>query len=140
EKGLLVDFKIIATEVAGQSLSPSLTANFGNIDPGTNGIARWLMTSTIQGLFINYSATFEHIDGLGNPKLSLIDDVSIHEMNHLVQAGGIWEDGKPDFLVNEVPDVHDYPDTLYQSNGSTNPVGLVEQASIAGTLSPGSLQ
>ena len=101
EKGLLVDFKIIATQVAGQNLSPSLTANFGNIGPGSNGIARWLMTSTLQGLFINYSATFEHIDGLGNPKLSLIDDVSIHEMNRLVQAGGSFEDGKPDFLVND---------------------------------------
>jgi subtilase family serine protease len=140
EKGLLVDFKIIATEVAGQSLSPSLTANFGNIDPGTNGIARWLMTSTIQGLFINYSATFEHIDGLGNPKLSLIDDVSIHEMNHLVQAGGPFEDGRPDFLVNDQPDLRDYPDTLYLSDGTTNSVEVVTNAVVTGVLSAGNLQ
>jgi subtilase family serine protease len=126
EKGLLIDFNIIATEVfkAGTNfgLTPSLTANFGDINAGDTAIGRWLLTSTLQGLFIDYSARFEHIDGLGNLRLSLIDDVSIHEMNHLVQASGIWEDGKPDFLVNEVPDIHDYPDTLYQSNGSTNPV------------------
>ncbi|MEO6035569.1 MAG: CARDB domain-containing protein, partial [Verrucomicrobiota bacterium] len=144
EKGLLIDFNIIATEVfkAGgvSNLTPSLTANFGDINAGDTAIGRWLLTSTLQGLFIDYSAKFEHIDGLGNPRLSLIDQVSIHEMNHLVQAGGIWQDGKPDFLVNEVPDIHDYPDTLYQSNGSTNHVEVVEQASIGGTLSSQNLQ
>ena len=36
EKGLLIDFKLIATEVAGQNLTPSLTANFGDIGPGQN--------------------------------------------------------------------------------------------------------
>jgi hypothetical protein len=140
EKGLLIDFKIIATEVAGQNLSPSLTANFGTINPGSNGIARWLMTSTLQGLFINYSATFEHIDGLGNPKLSLIDDVSIHEMTRLVQAAGPFEDGKPDFLINDKPDLRDYPDTLYLSDGSTNAVEVVTNATVVGTLSSGNLQ
>ncbi len=144
EKGLLIDFNIIATEVFKQGdvfgLTPSLTANFGDINPGDTAIGRWLLTSTLQGLFIDYSARFEHIDGLGNPRLSLIDDVSIHEMNHLVHALGIWEDGKPDFLVNEVPDVRDLPDTLYQSNGSTNRVVVVEEASVTGSLSPQNLQ
>jgi hypothetical protein len=145
DKGLLIDFKIIATEVAGQNLSPSLTANFGTIPPASNGapaagIARWLMTSTLQGLFINYSATFEHIDGLGNPKLSLIDDVSIHEMNRLVRAGGAFEDGKPDFLVNDKPDLRDYPDTLYLSDGTTNAVEAVTNAIVTGNLSAGNLQ
>lgn len=128
EKGLLIDFNLIATEVAGQAVSPSLTVAFGDIHPGKISIGRWLFTSSLQGLFTDYKATFEHVDGLGNPRLSLIDEVSIHEMNHLVQAGGVWEDGKPDFLVNDVPDIHDYPDTLYLSDGSTNAVQLVESA------------
>ena len=34
DKGLLIDFYIIATEVAGQWVSPSLTVNFGNIHAG----------------------------------------------------------------------------------------------------------
>src|SRR5690606_7298226 len=33
EKGLFIDFKIIATEVDGQPLSPSLTADFGTPAP-----------------------------------------------------------------------------------------------------------
>src|SRR6185295_15127359 len=46
EKGLLVDFQIIATEVAGQNLTPSLTVNLGNIGPGQIAIGRWLFNST----------------------------------------------------------------------------------------------
>ncbi|MBE0545906.1 MAG: pre-peptidase C-terminal domain-containing protein, partial [Verrucomicrobia bacterium] len=140
EKGLLIDFKIIATEVAGQNLTPSLTANFGTIPPGGISVARWLMTSTLQGLFINYSATFEHLDGQGNPRLSLIDEVRIHEMIRLVHARGPFEDGKPDFLVNNKPDLRDLPDTLWLSDGSSNYVAVVTNAVITGTLSPGNLQ
>ena len=140
EKGLLADFKIIATEVAGQNLTPSLSADFGTIDPGGIAIGRWLMTSTIQGLFIDYKATFEHLDGLGNKKLSLIDEVTIHEMIRLVQAGGTIEDGKPDFLVNDLADLHDYPDRLYLSDGTTNEVAVVTNDVVVGSLSPGNLE
>lgn len=140
EKGLLIDFKIIATEVAGKNLVPSLTAELGDIGPGTNAIARWLMTSTLQGLFTDYKASFEHVDSLGNPKLSLIEDLSIHEMIHVVDARGTFADGRPDFLVNDIPDVRDLPDTFYLSDGSTNHVQVVTNGNITGTLSPGNLQ
>ena len=129
EKGLLIDFQIIATEVAGKNLVPSLTADFGDIAPGQTEVGRWLMTSTLQGLFTDYKATFEHIDALGDLKLSLLEDVRIHEMIHLVRAGGGLEDGKPDFLVNDVPDVDDLPDTLWLSDGRNFPVQVVRQAS-----------
>jgi hypothetical protein len=139
EKGLLINFKIIATEVAGQNLQPTLTADMGNIDPGTNAIAQWLMTATLQGLFINYSATFEHKDDFGNPRTSVIDDLSIHEMIHVVDAGGAFEDRRPDFLVNDIPDIHNFPDKLYLSDGSTNNVQVVTNDTVLGTLSPGNL-
>ena len=140
EKGLLIEFQIIATEVAGRNMVPSLTAEFGNIGPGQSGIGRWLMTSTLQGLFIDYSATFQHLDALDSVKLSLLEKVDIHEMIHLVQAGGAFEDGKPDFLVNDLPDLHDRPDTLYLSDGRTNPVAVVESAAHDGPPTPGRLQ
>ncbi|HEU5123205.1 MAG TPA: CARDB domain-containing protein [Verrucomicrobiae bacterium] len=140
EKGLLIDFKIIATEVAGKNLQPTLMADFGDLGPETNAIARWLMTSTLQGLFIDYKASFEHVDDLGNSKLSLIDDVSIHELVHAVNATGAFEDHRPDFLVNDVPDPRDYPDTLYLSDGSTNSVEVVTNGVVTGNLTSENLE
>ena len=134
EKGLAIDFRIIATEVAGKSLTPSLTADFGHIPPGDIGIGRWLLTSTLQGLFLDYQATFQHLDNLGKTNLSLVEAVTIHEMNRLVEAGGSFSDGKPDFLVNDEGDENDQPDTLYLSDGRTNSVQGVEQARIDGSL------
>lgn len=93
DKGLLIDFEILGSQVENQPGSPSLTVNLGDIGPGTNAIARWLLRSTLQGLFIDYSATFEHIDGLGDKRLSLIDRVEIHEMMHIVAADRSSEDG-----------------------------------------------
>ena len=140
EKGLLIDFQIVATEVAGRNLVPSLTADFGDLNPGQTALGRWLMTATLQGLFIDYKASFEHLDALGGVKLSLLESVKIHELIHLVQAGGAFEDGQPDFLVNEIPDVNDRPDTLYLSDGRTNPVAVVEVAAHDGPPTPARLQ
>ena len=140
EKGLLIEFQIIATEVAGQSMTPSLTADFGDIGPGEIEIARWWLTSTLQGQFLEYDATFEHVDGLGDPRLSLIQSVAIHELIQSVRAYGPFEDGKPDFLVNDVPDPDDLPDTLYLSDGSVAFVGLAAGASADGPAGPGDLE
>ena len=137
EKGLLIDFKIIGTEVAGQPATPSLTADFGTISPGELSIGRWLLTSTLQGLFVDYSASIEHTQGPQDTRTALVDDVSIHEMIRLVQAQGKLDDGKPDFLVNDQPDPEDLPDTLYLSDGSTNDVQVVRDASVGGQLSTG---
>jgi len=143
EKGLLIDFEIIATQVAGENLTPSLTADFGNVAPGATEIATWYMTSTVQGQFIEYAATFEHLDALGDPRLSLIKSVEIHELIHVVRADG---DGLPDFLANDVPDFtqvpgadewfHDLPDTLHLSDGRVEPVALVTEAAADGPATP----
>lgn len=125
EKGLLIDFQIIGTEMAAANgtpaeLTPSLTANFGDIAAGEVRAARWLLTSSLQGLFIDYEATFEHLDGNGDPRLSLIKGVSIHEMiRQVVDASGRWA-----FLANDVTDTDDLPDTLHFSDGATAPAAV----------------
>lgn len=140
EKGLWADFKIIATEVAGRNLEPSLTVNFGEIPPATNVIGRWLLTSTILGGFLEYSATFEHLNQLGDKKLSLVEGVEIHELIHIVRAGGSRDDGRPDFLVNDLPDLLDYPDTLHLSDGSVAPVSVVTTGTFDGAPSASDLE
>ncbi len=139
EKGLLIDFQIIGTQVAGQNLSPSLTANFGDIAPMERKVGTWLITSTLQGLFIDYNATFEHLDGFGDPRLSLIKEVEIHEMIHMIEALESKADGLPDFLVNDVADINDLPDTVHLSNGTTEPVMVYESATTGGAITNSNL-
>ena len=139
EKGLFIDFKVIGTEVDGQPLSPSLTADFGNVPPGGRKIATWLMTSTLQGLFTDYKATFKHVTGLGDERISLLKKVEIHEMIRSVKAQGPGEDNAPDFLVNDVPDVNDYPDTIHYSHGGTDLVTLKQAGNFSGAPTPGNL-
>jgi len=140
EKGLLINFQIIGAQVNGQNLTPSLTANFGDVNAGTINIARWLLTSSLQGEFEDYNATFQSADDFGNKKTATIQDVAIHEMIHLVQAQGALEDGKPDFLVNDIPNAGNLPDTIYLSDGTTNPVSALETSSIDSPPSAGHLQ
>lgn len=65
EKGLLIKFAITGTQLGNDSFSPSLTVNFGDILPKTTKMARWIMTSTLSGVFSNYSATFQNTNPLG---------------------------------------------------------------------------
>lgn len=142
EKGLLINFQIIATEILGEggNLTPSLTANFGTVDPGEIKIGRWYMASTLQGLFTDYKASFRHVSDLGNPRLSLIQDVKIHELIHAVRDFSAGADALPDFLTNDDRDINAVPDKLYLSDGTTAPVSLFASASFDGTPNNGDLQ
>ncbi|WP_103123724.1 Calx-beta domain-containing protein, partial [Nostoc cycadae] len=129
EKGLLIDFQIIGSQVNNETVNPSLTVNFGNIAAGETAVADWLLKSSLQGKFIEYKATFEHVNGLNNPELSLIKETKIHELIHKVRAN---DDNLTDFLVNDVFDANFDPDTLYFSSGGTAPVKVVTNATTDG--------
>jgi len=142
--GLYVFFDILATEVAGQDLTPSLTASFGDLAPGQIRAAKWLFTSNVQGLFVDYAASFEHLDGLGDPRLSLIQSVSIHEMIHLVTDSRPEGSALPSYLVHDsaadTNDWRDLPDTLYLSDGRVEPVSAVTTVAVSSAVAPAALQ
>ena len=120
EKGLLVTFKIIGASIGSESVTPSLSVDFGDIPAMTTKVARWWMISSLQGEFMNYSATFEYINPLGNPRLSLLDELVIHDLIRNVQIYQEGEyDGILDFLVNDKSDLFDIPDALYSSKTFT---------------------
>ena len=75
------------------------------------------MISSLQGEFMNCSATFENINPLGDPRLSILDEVEIHELirNVMIYSDPNEDDGTLDFLVNERNDFLAYPDVLYSS-------------------------
>ncbi len=140
EKGLFIEFKLVGTQMENAEATPSLDVDFGEIGPATNKIARWIFTSSVQGSFTNFTASFTHTDALGTKRLSLVRSTEIHELNHIVNADRAFDDGRPDFLANDAPDPDLLPDTLYLSDGTTRPVGAVLGAAIGGTLSAGNLQ
>ena len=120
EKGLLVTFKIIGTRLGGESVTPSLTVNFGDIEPMETKVARWLLISSLQGEFTNYSASFEYTNPLGDPRLSVLDELVIHDLiRNVVVYQEEENDGVLDFLVNDFIDLFDIPDALYSSKTFT---------------------
>ena len=132
EKGLLIDFQLIGAQVNTLPASPSLLVNMGDIAPRSTGVARWLLTSSLIGRFIDFSAKYEHIDGLGNPRVSLIDGIVTHFLEHSVHLTGVDEDNRPDFLAFSAsnPDPDALPNLVFDSNDAqsapvtslTNPV------------------
>ena len=117
EKGLLINFMIIGANIGSENISPSLTVMFGDLAPNTTKVARWLMISSLQGEFMNYSAMFQNINPLGDPELSILDELEIHELirNVMIYSDPNEDDGILDFLVNERNDFLAYPDALYSS-------------------------
>jgi hypothetical protein len=140
KKGLLIGFNIIGSQVDGASVAPSLTVNFGDLMPNQAGIGIWYMTCSLDGQFINYQATFQNVTSLGNTNLSVFDGLEIHPMTHLVRADRAWDDGLPDFLVNDIPNLANLPDTLYLSGGQIEPVSVVQSATVNGQVGAGNLQ
>lgn len=140
QKGLLIDFKIIGSQVGTNAAEPSLTVNLGNIAPGQSQVAEWLMTSTLQGKFIEYNATFEHVDNFGSTNLSLIDSVQIHELIKPVMADRPGDDLAPDFLANDIPDPDSLPDVLYFSDGTTELVNSSTNGTFSNPVGAGARQ
>ncbi|MCL2330601.1 MAG: hypothetical protein FWC56_04800 [Phycisphaerae bacterium] len=127
EKGLMVDFLIIGTMAGGRPYSPSLTVNLGDIGPNRSTVAQWIMTCSLQGKFIDYSATFEHVNGLGQKQLSIIDSVEIMPMTHVVRVDWPVDDGLPDFLVIDPMSPEYLPNAIHSSDGEVLPVKAVTE-------------
>jgi hypothetical protein len=140
QKGLLIDFNIIGAQVNNQPVAPSLTVAFGDIAPNSTQIAVWWLTSSLDGVFSSYSATFQDVTALGNLQLSPVQNVQIYEITHLVQADGAWNDGLPDFLVIDTNNVNSLPNMLYLNDGTTQPVSVVQTATNNGPVTSGNLE
>ena len=132
EKGLLVNFKIIGSQVGDKAGSNSLTVDLGNIAPGATITAQWNLLSSLQGKFKNFTASFEHLDDNGDLRTSLINSVKIHELTRSLMVSTPSDDHIPDYLVNDVPDDGNLPDTLYLSTGGQAPVTVATGIAVAG--------
>ena len=136
ENGLAIDFNMIGSLQNGNEVALGLTdVHLGDISAHSATTAEWLFTSTLLGKFTPLSTNIIHNDSYGNPELSLITSLRAHQLLHLVTAYGNQDDGRNDFLVNDIADPDDYPDSLYFSNGGRTGVVLANNDTIDVPLS-----
>ncbi|MCK5231488.1 MAG: hypothetical protein KAR13_14540, partial [Desulfobulbaceae bacterium] len=102
EQGLLIGFFIEESEVNGKEAIPSLLVEFGDIAPNEAGVARWIMTCSLSGKFVEFEADFSHADELGGELTSLIDNVNTHKLVHDVLVDLPGRDTVRDFLADDL--------------------------------------
>ena len=120
-QGLLIDFRILATEVGGATVDNSLLAHFGDLNANRAAIARWIMVSTLSGQFVEFEVSFTHDDDLGGELTSLIDSTNAHYLIHDVRVDLPGRDTIRDFLGT----IDNNPGSdlmVYESDNVTLPV------------------
>jgi len=119
EKGLAINFSLIGSNFQGQPRNLGVTnINFGTIPPLETRIGQWYFTSSLLGKFISYEAKVVHNNSFGNPDLSLVKGIKLHELTRSIKIYGALDDGINDFLANDYFDVKDVPDIIYFSQGN----------------------
>lgn len=121
EKGLLIDFDIISSSLNGgektMALDDDIATQFGTIAAGTASYATWDLTASLMGHFTEYDVNVTHVTDYGNPDLSLLDRVTIHELIHSLNAT-IGDKVYCAWITNDEPDAEDAPDHIYFANGT----------------------
>ncbi len=101
EQGLLIGFAIEGSEVNGRPVDDSLLADFGDIAPHAAGVARWIMTCSLSGQFVKFTAELSHSDELGGELTSLIEAANTHFLVHEVRVDLAGRDLIRDFLAKD---------------------------------------
>jgi len=134
EKGLLINFELISSQVNGEaanlSFGQTITNNFGTIPAHSQAYAQWWLQSSLLGHFTDYNVEATHITSYGNEDLSLLDEVSIHELIHGFTVKTDGEKPVRGFLVNEIADAEDTPDTLFFTDATQQGVSIAADADI----------
>ncbi|MCP5523219.1 MAG: Ig-like domain-containing protein [Verrucomicrobiales bacterium] len=132
--GLLVDFKLHGCEVNGEPAQPTLLADFGDIESNSSGVARWIMTSSLSGRFVEFTAYYTHADELGGQLTSLItDQPKTHFLVHDVLVDLPGRDGVRDFLARE--DADDPELRVYESQNAD--ILVMDQSEASSLVSDG---
>lgn len=130
EKGLLIDFDIISSSLNGgektMALDDDIATQFGTIAAGTASYATWNLTASLMGHFTEYDVSVTHVTDYGNPDLSLLDRVTIHELIHSLNAT-IGDKVYRAWITNDEPDAEDAPDHIYFANGTDEELATLSE-------------
>ena len=122
ERNLLIDFDLLGSQVGTEQRSPSLAVDLGDIGAGEVRVAQWLMSSTIQGEFVDYEVEISSLNGFNTPEFAVVDSATIEPLVRAVRADVPLDDFIPDFLVNQLTNINALPDRIYLSEGAIEPV------------------
>ena len=138
EKGLAIEFNLIGSNFQGQPVNFGLNdILFGDIPALQARVGQWYFTSSLLGKFVSYQAEVVHDNSYGNPNLSLVNSVQLHELTKSIREYGSKDDGINDFLVNDNFDIANQPDKIYFSQGSrTADVQLAASGSFSSAVLP----
>ena len=136
EKGLKVKFELMSSQLNGQektlALGGSVATDFGTIPAHSTSYAQWWIKSSLLGHFTDYDVKATHLTSYGNKDLSLLNDVTIHE---LIRSIDVTKGDKTlkGFMTNDIVDADDTPDMLYLSDGEIEKVNVAASSSITKT-------
>jgi len=99
EQGLLIDFQIIGSFIDDQPAAPTLLIDFGDIPGNSARMGRWIMTTSLAGEFVDFTATFSHADELGGALTSILDATNAHFLLRDVRVDEPGRDTVRDFLA-----------------------------------------
>lgn len=131
EKGLLIDFELMSSQLNGGdktlAFGGSVATDFGTIPAMSSTYAQWWIKSSLLGHFTDYNVEATHVTSYGNPDLSLLNEVTIHE---LIRSLEIISNGDKmvGFMINDITDAEDTPDMIYLSNGEIESVATAQSA------------
>lgn len=134
EKGLLIDFELLSSQLNGGghtlALGGNVATEFGTIPAQSTAYAQWWLQSTLLGHFTEYDIEATHVSSYGNEDLSLLDEVTIHELIRSLKVPGADGTTLAGFLVNDIADAEDMPDMLYLSDATMESVSVTTVANI----------
>ncbi|MBP5769972.1 MAG: DUF5006 domain-containing protein [Bacteroidaceae bacterium] len=129
QKDLDVKFSIISSQLNGGeanlALGLSIPTDFGTLEPHATAYAQWWFESSLLGHFTEYDVHATHVTSFGNPDLSLLNEVTIHELIRSIKVKDLTG-----FAANDIEDNLDAPDKLYLSDGSKANISIAASAQI----------
>lgn len=136
QKGLLVNFAIQSAQLNGKNkvltLSNDIPLEVGTVPAQSQTYMQWWLKSSLLGHFTDYDVTFDHKTSYGNEELSLIDQVSIHELIRGFTPLATEQDSpKRAFLVNDMEDDNDMPDRIYFTDATQQEVTIATEATLS---------
>ncbi|MBO7558706.1 MAG: T9SS type A sorting domain-containing protein [Bacteroidaceae bacterium] len=125
EDGLLFDIQLKSAMVNGDeskktiSNGESLFTEVGTIKGQSSAYIQWWLESSLLGHFTDYDVKSSHLTSRDNPDLSLVSNVSVHELIHGFTVPSMDDRNVRGFLVDDEEDENDTPDHIHFSTGET---------------------